>query len=249
MIVELFEHRNRVLGDLPRVFTLVHRVGVDFQHGELDCRVRDDASVPARCGLRECRFGCGEVTRLAQRCAELRQQCDATRIVVRVKRHGALVEESSGRHVAAPERRDCGARIEAGGALAERASVLVERAELRQIAMRLFEVVCDDLVVLRHALADHRLEPHGEALVQLRARLLRHCLVRRVAYDQIAEAECVVAAEERLVRSDQLLADEREQVRRNARTRRLGRQVLDGAAVEHLSLDRAALDRRALVGL
>src|SRR5439155_22014623 len=49
--------------------------------------------------------------------------------------------------------------------------------------------------------------------------------------------------------ADQLLPYKREQVAWNGRACRFGRQMLDGTAVEHLSLDRAALDRRTLLRL
>src|SRR5207244_10245572 len=47
LIVELFEYRDRILSDQPRVLALVHGVGQDLHHRELDCRVRGDAPVSA----------------------------------------------------------------------------------------------------------------------------------------------------------------------------------------------------------
>ncbi len=63
------------------------------------------------------------------------------------------------------------------------------------------------------------------------------------------EPKCVVTAELRLIRSDELLANEREQVRahRSADVRR--RQLGDRRTVEKPALDRGALDHGALVRL
>ena len=69
-------------------------------------------------------------------------------------------------------------------------------AELASVARRLLEVVADDLVELDQ-LARVRVEPVGEALVQLGARLLRQRVVRGVADQQVAEPERVVAGERR----------------------------------------------------
>ena len=55
---------------------------------------------------------------------------------------------------------------------------LVGRAELRAVAVRLLEVVADDLVVLAKARPRLRLEPAREPLVELRPHRLRHARVR-----------------------------------------------------------------------
>ena len=88
------------------------------------------------------------------------------------------------------------------------------------------------------------LEPGGEALVQVGAGRLGERVVGRVADQQVAEAEAVLARDLRPVRPDQLLADERGEARGDLRL--LGRERLDGAAVEDLALDRAALEHASL---
>ncbi len=60
----------------------------------------------------------------------------------------------------------------------------------------------------------------------------------------MAEAEGVVAWELRLVGADQRLSDERGQAWSHLRV--VGRQCLDGAAVEDLALDRAAFEHASL---
>ena len=80
-------------------------------------------------------------------------------------------------------------------------------AELDAIAIRLLEVVADDLVQVG-AFANARLDPAGELLVQRRTDLFRHRLVRRVADQDVAEPETVLADEAPPVGTDQLLADE-----------------------------------------
>jgi len=99
-------------------------------------------------------------------------------------------------------------------------------------------VVADHLVEL---LAP-AVEPVGEALVQLGAELLRDALVGGVADQHVAEAEGVL---DRLMRADELLADERRQLssRGPAVVRSELRESLpleleadDGGTLDHLSL-------------
>ena len=78
-------------------------------------------------------------------------------------------------------------------------------SELDEVAMRLLEVVADDLLELLAA----AVEPAGEALVEVSALALRDAFVGRVADEDVAEAEGVV---DRLVGTDQLLANERGQL-------------------------------------
>ena len=87
-------------------------------------------------------------------------------------------------------------------------------------------------------------EPVAEVLVQLRALRFRKAVVGGVAHEEMAEAKRILAGEERPVRPDQLLADERGQLGREPRL--LGRERLDDAVVEHLAFDGAALEHGAL---
>ena len=88
------------------------------------------------------------------------------------------------------------------------------------------------------------LEPGREALVQIGAHALRQRVVGGVADQQVAEAEGVLARELGAVGADELLAHERDQPL--APLRLAVAERLDGAAVEDLALDGAALEHRAL---
>ena len=79
----------------------------------------------------------------------------------------------------------------------EIAPVLVDRPELGAVAIRLLEVVADDLVQLDEVGAV-LLEPVGEPLVQVGADGLRQRLVRGVADQQVAEAEGLLVRELRV---------------------------------------------------
>ena len=148
--------------------------------------------------------------------------------------HGGAVVLAEGRAVAAgrqapPRRR---------GQL-----VVVGQPELGAVAAGLLEVVAEDLVQLDE-LGPVLLQPGCEALVEVRAGRLRERLVGRVADQQVAEAEAVLARELRPVRPDQLLAHERGQARRHLGL--LGRERLHGTPVEDLALDRAPLEDASL---
>ena len=120
---------------------------------------------------------------------------------------------------------------------------IVGQPELGAVREGLLEVVAEELVELDE-LGPVLLQPGGEALVEIRAGRLRERLVRRVADQQVAEAEAVLARDLRSVRPDQLLAHERGEARGDLRL--VGRECLDGAAVEDLALDRAALEHASL---
>ena len=59
----------------------------------------------------------------------------------------------------------------------------------------------------------------------------------------------IVIAEDRLFRTNHVFANERQQVLRDARAARLGRERFDRAAVEDLALARASADDVALGGV
>ncbi len=67
---------------------------------------------------------------------------------------------------------------------------LTRDPELTAIRRGLLEVIAEDPAVLGTR-ADPRLEPVGEALVEVGALGLRQAGVRRVADEQMAEAECL----------------------------------------------------------
>src|SRR6266516_7319990 len=116
--------------------------------------------------------------------------------------------------------------------------VVVDRAELGPVPVRLLEVEAEDLLVLTDPVTRLAFEPVCEALVQLGPQLLRHRAVGGIADQDVAEAEGVVVREFGTPGPDQFLADEGQEVRGNARTRLLARELGDGAAVKESSLDR-----------
>ena len=83
--------------------------------------------------------------------------------------------------------------------------------------------------------------------MELSPRRFRQGLVRGVTDQKVAEAEAVLIGEPRPVRPDQLLADERREVRGHLGLR--GRQRLDGASMEDLALDRTAFEDATFGGL
>src|SRR4051812_28769583 len=118
--------------------------------------------------------------------------------------------------------------------------------ELPAVAVRLLEVVADDLVCLDQFV---RREPVGELLVQLRSRRLRQRLVRSIADEQMPEAETLVHRKRRWCRADQLLADKRGEMLLHAALQWCGRQPDDGASMEHLTLYCPPLHHNANVAI
>src|SRR5438552_10532000 len=88
-----------------------------------------------------------------------------------------------------------------GGLVCESLTPLARAPESGETVIRLLEVIADHLVEPLTA----AVEPAGEGLVQLGAELPGDALVGGVANHHVTEAEGVL---DRLVRTDQLLADE-----------------------------------------
>ena len=128
-------------------------------------------------------------------------------------------------------------------------NAVVDRAELRTISIRLFEVIPDDLFVLTRAVHRLALEPSGEPLMQLRAQFLGNPSVGLVANQDVDEPEGVVPGELGSVRADELLAHEREHVFAHGRADVRRRQLRHSAEMEEPALDGSAFDHRALVRL
>ena len=84
--------------------------------------------------------------------------------------------------------------------------------------------------------------------MHLGALRLRDRLVRRIAHEQVAEPERVLARQGRPLGSDELLAHERQQVGRNARAPVFGDQIADGAHEELLADHGGRLQHLTLLG-
>ena len=130
--------------------------------------------------------------------------------------------------------RSCESRPGVGG---ER---VVRSSELLAVTKSLLEVVADDLVQGRRG----ALQPDRVALVKLRPDHLGDAEVRRVANQDVPEAEAVVAGNQRPVRLDQVAADQREQ---GGGDRLVFRQRPDRAGRELPPDHGRSLEHRALI--
>ena len=106
-------------------------------------------------------------------------------------------------------------------------------------------MVADDLVAFERNLAVGALEPLRKPLVQLRAERLRHRRVHDLANEDVPEAIRVLARGRPALGPDELLADEAREllvhVVVGGRRHELGYRI----ALEHLALDRRALEHDA----
>ena len=151
----------------------------------------------------------------------------------------ALEESASGRMVGPTQStRSCGEQppCRSSGKLD------VARPQLLSQDERLLEVVADELVELERRFVRRALEPLRVALVELGSQLLRHRRVRSLADEEVTEPIGVLPGDERVLWAHQVLADERGELLVQRSARRARRQILDGADVEHLALDRRALE-------
>ena len=168
----------------------------------------------------------------------------STRGPVRGERERSAQQVPRRVNVTALERGVPGASEAVGRAMRQPRHGRVAGVELRPVVRRLLEVVAHDLVLLDELSAGF--EPVREALVELGADGFREALVRRVTDEEVAEAKCVVARDQRLVGSDELLADKPYQLAGHVHNLRSGCQGRHGAAVENLTFHRASLDHCSL---
>jgi hypothetical protein len=95
-------------------------------------------------------------------------------------------------------------------------------------------VISDELLDLGQSVARRGPQPAGEPLVEVCSLGLRERLVRRVADEDVAEAEHILG-DAAWLRPDQVLAYERGQVRPDIGPGRLGCQIGDRAPFEAAS--------------
>ena len=141
--------------------------------------------------------------------SEIREQAGSQLVRLGEEDERPLAEPDRRGHVRTPRCTAGGAPQPFPGAKRERLGGRVDRGELHAIAVRLLQVVADDLVLLREA---DLVEPVRKSLVQLGAELLRHRFIRRVANQQVPEPERVLAGQVGPVGPDQLLPNEGLQV-------------------------------------
>src|SRR5262249_42082336 len=123
---------------------------------------------------------------------------------------------------------------------------LIRRLKPESAAVRLLEVVADDLLVLEHARTGRTLEPVRETLVEVGARRLGERPVRGVANEEVPEAKRLVAGERRALRPDDVAADERREAVLQQHVGKLGHELAQRAVVEDRALDRRPDEDRAL---
>jgi hypothetical protein len=126
---------------------------------------------------------------------------------------------------------------------------MANASKLQAVAIRLLEVVADDLVQLDE-LPAVLLQPHGESFVQLAAGRLRQRVVGGIPDQQVAETAGVLARELRLVRANELLAHQPGQPELDVslvRCERLHRAPVEDPALDRASLEHPALGRLELV--
>ena len=111
-------------------------------------------------------------------------------------------------------------------------------------------MVAEDLVELEGRLsAAALLEPTREPLVELCAERLRHRSVRDLTDEDVTEAVRIVAGGERALRQISSLRIEGREVRVDVDAQLVGHELRDRAAMEHLTLDGAALQHDAHVAV
>src|SRR5262249_35552046 len=145
---------------------------------------------------------------LEERCPERWQEAEPSGVIGREQRRGALEQAASRRRVAAQQRllpAGLEPRFRFSG---ERSFMLTYESELVAAAIRLLQVIADDLVLAVIV----ECERVGEPLVELCAKLLRQPAVGRVLDQHVVEAEGVLAREGGRIRLDQLSSHERHQM-------------------------------------
>ena len=131
-------------------------------------------------------------------------------------RHGLQADRATeqarrGESVAARERPTAGTHEPGRGSFGKHGLRFTGRRELGPVSVGTLQVVADDLVEVGSA-CGAILDPVGVTLVQIGARPFGHRFVRRVANEDVAEAEAVLSGEGSPVGTDQLLPDERLQM-------------------------------------
>ncbi len=125
--------------------------------------------------------------------------------------------------------------------------MVVERAELGEVPIRLLEVIAEDLLVLGRALAVDAVGPLDELLVKRRAGALEDSVVGGVPDEDVVEAIRLFFGGSVGVGQNELLVRERLELCSDPRSSDLGSQVAHGVRNEGLPDDRGWLDRCALV--
>ncbi len=139
--------------------------------------------------------GLGQPAAFDQRGAELGEQRGPPRIVGG-EQPGNPLEQADRRGQVAADERPPSRRLEPlGRPGGERGGARVARSERDAVPEGLLEVVADDLLELAQPVLGRQLEPGGEALVQVGARVLRQRAIGGVADQDMTEAVGLLAGE------------------------------------------------------
>ena len=179
-----------------------------------------------------------------QRLTVVREEAQPLRMIRWKQGCGAAEQVRRRRDVTASERAASGRREAASAVLADRAPAVVERAELREVAARLLEVVAEDLLELGATVAVHLVRPRDEPLVQVGAGALEDRVVGGVADHDVLEPVLSVVAV--LDVMDEVLLGERRQLRAHPRRHLRRREGADRRLGEDVPDDRGGLDHGAL---
>ena len=187
----------------------------------------------------------GQLPRLDERRAELRQERGSCRVGGGKERARPLEQVDRSGQVAPTQGLPASCLEQGGRADGEWALEVAASCDLGQVPICLLEVVADHLVVVVML----GLEPVRHHLVELGADLLGKHGVGGVAGQDMGEAEAVVTRELGRIGPDELLVDERQEVRLDVGTRMVGQELAERAAVEVPAFDRGTLEHRSLAGL
>ena len=163
--------------------------------------------------FRERRVGLGEPPSEHEGRPQLQRQVGSLRGVLREKVRGAA-EQVRGSGGVAPGVGTAPRSCQPLGRLApERGAVLVGTAELFPVLDRLFEVIAEDLLDFDDVRACPLLDQARETLVEERPLTLRNAVVRRVADELVAEPVTLLPGHDGQVRNDEVLTDEKLEIR------------------------------------
>ena len=243
-VAELLGNREPLLEDCQLGLQVRVGVGPDSLADEVDARTRGEPEVALRgCALDhllEDRAGLRLPPELVDRVSVDAQEARVLAILLRHEGDRSLGQVHRGAVVRALEGSLASRAEMARGARRERR---VRISELGAVAVCRLEVVAEDLVVLADAIAGALLEPVGVALVQRRAELLGRGAVGGVSDEDVLEAiRDHLAGEARGREPDHVLAGEPVELGLDG----LAGELVDGALVEELPFDRAALEGVAL---
>ena len=186
---------------------------------------------------------------LHERLGQVGEEAQALQRVDRQAGSRAAQQVRGGRHVAARHGPAAGRSQLLGRAGADQPRMVVDRAQLGQVAIRLLEVVAEDLLVLlRAALAAVQLlRPLGEPLVKRGPGALEQAVVGGVPDEDVLEPEAQILRAGDVAGPHQLLAGHGCQVIRHLRAHRLRRQLGHRRLRERQADDRGRLDDRPLL--